>query len=70
MKSLYPKFPQRYLLWAKVLSLPWVVLPLAKPALAALPAGWSDSDIGSPGLAGAAGATNGNWTVTGGGSDI
>ena len=35
-----------------------------------LPPGWSDADIGSPGLAGSAGYTNGLWTVTGGGSDI
>jgi regulation of enolase protein 1 (concanavalin A-like superfamily) len=35
-----------------------------------LPAGWSDTDIGLPGLAGSAGYTNGNWTVRGGGSDI
>jgi len=40
------------------------------PAAAALPAGWSDADIGSPGLAGSAGYTNGLWTVTGGGGDI
>ncbi len=31
---------------------------------------WSDVDIGSPGLAGSASDINGNWTVTGGGSDI
>ena len=43
---------------------------MAKPAFAALPPGWSDADIGAPGLAGSAGYTNGNWTVTGGGSDI
>ncbi|HXD01641.1 MAG TPA: hypothetical protein VN048_20055 [Verrucomicrobiae bacterium] len=40
------------------------------PAWAALPPGWSDADIGSPGLAGSAGYTNGLWTVTGGGADI
>ncbi len=37
---------------------------------AALPAGWSDADIGSPSLAGSASETSGNWTVTGGGADI
>ena len=39
-------------------------------ALASLPPGWSDADIGSPGLAGSASYANGVWTVTGGGSDI
>ena len=47
-----------------------VLLPMAMSARAGLPAGWSDADIGSPGLAGSAGYTNGGWTVTGGGSDI
>lgn len=42
-------------------------LPLAR---ASLPLGWSDTDIGSPGLAGSATDVNGNWAVTGGGSDI
>jgi len=39
-------------------------------AWAGLPSGWNDADIGSPGLAGSASDVNGNWTVTGGGSDI
>ena len=39
-------------------------------ACAALPAGWADQDIGSPGLAGSASYTNGLWTVAGGGADI
>ncbi len=47
-----------------------MLLPMAGTAWAALPPGWSDADIGSPGLAGSAGYTNGLWTVTGGGSDI
>ncbi|MFZ0828260.1 MAG: lamin tail domain-containing protein [Verrucomicrobiia bacterium] len=42
-------------------------LPSAK---AGLPPGWSDADIGSPGLAGSASYVNGTWTVAGGGSDI
>ena len=46
------------------------LLVLVQPARADLPAGWIDADIGSPGLAGSAGYTNGNWTVTGGGTDI
>ena len=37
---------------------------------AALPAGWSDADIGSPGQAGSASESGGNWTVAGGGADI
>src|SRR6185437_2236860 len=37
---------------------------------AALPAGWSDADIGSPGMAGSASEAGGNWTVAGGGADI
>jgi len=39
-------------------------------AWGALPPGWTDQDIGSPGLAGSATYTNGLWTVTGGGADI
>ena len=39
-------------------------------ALAALPAGWGDTDIGSPAMAGSASYTNGVWTVAGGGTDI
>ncbi|MGD0814873.1 MAG: cellulase family glycosylhydrolase [Verrucomicrobiota bacterium] len=47
-----------------------MLLPMAGTAWAALPPGWSDADIGSPGLAGSATYTNGLWTVTGGGADI
>jgi len=47
-----------------------MLLPMAGTAWAVLPPGWSDADIGSPGLAGSAGYTNGLWTVTGGGADI
>ncbi|MGD0814928.1 MAG: hypothetical protein ABSA83_15085 [Verrucomicrobiota bacterium] len=43
---------------------------MAGTAWAALPPGWSNEDIGSPGLAGSATYTNGLWTVTGGGTDI
>ncbi len=39
-------------------------------AKAGLPAGWSDTDIGSPADAGSATDTNGGWTVSGGGADI
>ena len=45
----------------------FAVLP---PARAGLPQGWSDADIGSPGLAGSASYASGVWTVTGGGADI
>ncbi|HKW31294.1 MAG TPA: hypothetical protein VJT54_18365 [Verrucomicrobiae bacterium] len=47
-----------------------MLLPMAGTAWAALPPGWIDADIGSPGSAGAATYTNGLWTVTGGGADI
>lgn len=40
------------------------------PAWADLPPGWTDADIGSPAQAGSAAATNGLWTVAGGGADI
>src|SRR5882672_11351892 len=55
---------------AKIILLLSIVLPIPKLAKAALPAGWSDSDIGSPGLAGSAAYNNSNWTVSGGGSVI
>ena len=55
---------------AKFLCLISLFLPLAEPVWASLPPGWTDADIGSPGLAGSAGYTNGGWIVTGGGTDI
>jgi regulation of enolase protein 1 (concanavalin A-like superfamily) len=55
---------------AKLLGLLSVLLTMAAPTWAALPSGWSDTDIGSPALAGSAAYNSGNWTVTGGGSDI
>lgn len=36
----------------------------------ALPSGWTDTDIGSPGWAGSAGYASGVFTLNGGGSDI
>ena len=42
----------------------------AAPSNPSLPANWSDTDIGSPSVAGSASASNGLWTVTGGGADI
>jgi regulation of enolase protein 1 (concanavalin A-like superfamily) len=47
-----------------------IVTFLCQSAEAALPQGWSDADIGAPGVAGSASATNGLWTVAGGGADI
>src|ERR1039458_10765333 len=63
-------FLERHCRLAKFLCLISLFLPLAEPAWAGLPPGWTDADIGSPGLAGSAAYTNGNWTVTGGGADI
>ncbi len=63
-------FLERRRKFALILCFISILLPLAESAWAGLPAGWSDADIGSPGLAGSAGYTNGDWTVTGGGSDI
>jgi hypothetical protein len=41
-------------------------------SIGALPGGWSDGDIGSPGLAGSTSysGSTGTWTLRGGGSDI
>lgn len=47
-----------------------LLVQMAGTAWAALPAGWADNDIGSPGLAGSATDASGLWTVTGGGADI
>lgn len=63
-------FIERCRKFAQLLCFISIFLPLTEPAWAALPAGWTDADIGSPGLAGSAGYTNGGWTVTGGGADI
>ena len=43
---------------------------LSGSAFAQLPAGWSDADIGSPGLAGSASYSGGTWAVTGSGSHL
>ncbi|MGA2862971.1 MAG: lamin tail domain-containing protein [Verrucomicrobiota bacterium] len=51
--------------------LPWLaLLACAQPLQAALPPGWTDADIASPALAGAASFTAGLWTLSGGGTDI
>ena len=65
-----PHFLERLRKFAQLLCFISIFLPLTEPAWAGLPAGWTNADIGSPGLAGSAGYTNGGWTVTGGGSDI
>src|SRR5215467_5574210 len=55
---------------ATILALIALLLAMPSSALAALPSGWTDADIGSPALVGSASFANGLWTVTGGGSDI
>jgi hypothetical protein len=39
-------------------------------AMASLPPGWSDTDVGTPGVAGSASYINGLWIISGGGADI
>src|SRR5665213_3072579 len=70
MKFPRARFFQLFLPLLKCAILVLLFLVGNNPACASLPLGWSDADIGSPGLAGSASDTNGNWTVTGGGSDI
>src|SRR5437016_14283981 len=40
------------------------------PAFSQLPTGWSDQDVGFPSQTGSVSYSGGNWTVSGGGSDI
>jgi regulation of enolase protein 1 (concanavalin A-like superfamily) len=40
------------------------------PAMAGLPPGWSDTDIGAPADTGSASVNSGVWTISGGGADI
>ena len=63
-------FLERNCSLVKFLCLISLFIPLAESVLADLPPGWTDADIGSPGLAGSATDVSGGWTVTGGGSDI
>ena len=70
MNATQPHCLGRHCPRAEFLWLIFLLLPLAEPAWAGLPLGWTDADIGSPGLPGSAAYTNGNWTVTGGGADI
>jgi hypothetical protein len=44
--------------------------PTTPPPATTLPAGWTDSNVGSPGKAGSASVSNGKITLTGGGADI
>jgi len=53
-----------------ILLLIAILLAMPLSTFAALPPGWTDTDIGSPALAGSASFNNSLWTVTGGGSDI
>ena len=46
------------------------MLAAAGKADAQLPAGWTDTDIGSPSQPGSASYSAGNWSVSGGGADI
>jgi alpha-galactosidase len=62
---------KRSLIWDKAVLLFALIFMLKGTlALAALPPGWGDLDIGSPALAGSVFYTNGLWTVIGGGSNI
>ena len=70
MKLHSPRFSNQFLSLVKCAMVVFVFLLANNPARAGLPAGWSDADIGSPGLAGSATYGDGLWTVTGGGSDI
>ena len=70
MKASNSWIPGRFRKFTKILCLVSLLLPMTQTAWADLPPGWSDADIGSPGLAGSATYANGLWTVTGGGSDI
>ncbi|HEX5221861.1 MAG TPA: lamin tail domain-containing protein [Verrucomicrobiae bacterium] len=57
----------------KFIKLPCLLalhLLLALATRADLPPGWSDTDVGGPAISGSADAANGNWTVSGSGSDI
>ena len=70
MKFHSPRFIKQFLSLLKCAMMVFVIFLANNTAWAGLPAGWSDADIGSPGLAGSASYTNGNWKVTGGGADI
>ncbi len=59
----------------RILGLTWVpvlacLLAPGASLLGAVPPGWTDADINSPGMYGAASFTNGLWTLSGGGADI
>ncbi len=51
-------------------SSPAIVVSVANGAAAALPAPWTEADVGSVGLPGAASAAGGTFTVDGAGADI
>jgi RHS repeat-associated protein len=60
--------------WSLVLKLTLAALLMilwsAAPAVASLPTGWSDSDVGSVGLTGSASFSSGTFTVSAAGSQI
>jgi regulation of enolase protein 1 (concanavalin A-like superfamily) len=70
MKLHSPRFSNQFLSLAKCAMMFFVFFLANNPVWAQLPAGWTDADIGSPGLPGSASYASGVWTVTGGGSDI
>ena len=70
MKLYSSRFSNQFLLLVKCAMMVFVFFLANNPVQAQLPDGWTDADIGSPGLAGSASYANGVWTVTGGGSDI
>src|SRR4051794_31059444 len=53
-----------------VLAMVGLCLATVQAALAQLPPGWTDEDIGAPSFAGSASYNAGTWNVAGGGSDI
>ena len=48
----------------------WVCFAALGHCGAALPPGWLEADIGSPGLFGSANYSNGTWSIYGGGKDV
>jgi len=70
MKLHSPHFSNQFLALVKCAMVVLFFLLANNPVQAQLPAGWTDADIGSPGLAGSASYASGVWTVTGSGSDI
>ncbi len=72
MPRIRPTWGRRFLSrkYAGLSTLTLLALTVLQSARAALPPGWSDADIGSPGVVGNASFASGLWTVSGGGGDI